>query len=53
MKEAFERLYVRASGNHVHRNGNPGVVAIVELSEDGLGILGRLICDLLAELVAL
>ena len=53
-QQAFERLHVRAGGDHVHGDGDPGVVAVAELGEQVLRLLpGRAIGDLLGEVVPL
>ena len=52
-QKAFEGLHVRACRDHVHGDSNSRIIAIAKLSKDGLWVFGRLICDLLAEVIAL
>ena len=52
-EQAFQRLHVGAGGDHVHRDGDPGVVAVAELGEQVFGLLAGGLGDLLAEVVAL
>ena len=50
--QALDRLHIGAGGDHVHSNGDPGVIAVAETAEGPLRVLGR-VGDLLAELVSL
>ena len=50
--QALDGLHIGAGGNHVHSDGDPGVVAVAETAEGPLRVLGR-VGDLLAELVPL
>ena len=52
-EEAFERLNVRAGGDHVHRHGDARVVVVAELRKDRLWVFSGLIGDLLAEIIPL
>ena len=52
-EQAFERLHVGAGGDHVHGHGDARIVVVAELREDGFRVFGRLVGDLLAEVVAL
>ena len=50
--QALNGLHVRTRGDHIHSDGNSGIVAVAEFAQGFLGILGG-IGDLFAEIIAL
>ena len=49
--QAFNRLYIRSGGNHIHRNCDSGIIPIPEFTENLLRILGR-VSNFLAKLIS-